>query len=181
MLIFFCIGNINIYCNPQKTWWFLDFQRKKCNQLFNMSFCFRQRCNRYTNCNDTSDEWDCKLIEFPQSYVKEMVPVEEDWLPIKFALTINYIPSVNTAQLKFTSHSTIHLKWSDFRLKFQNLRNDTKLNRLSVEEMTRIWSPVVIFGNSLGVEHFQVDASTYGVVIRHTEGTIHILDRAREG
>ncbi|TRY80611.1 hypothetical protein TCAL_07783, partial [Tigriopus californicus] len=140
-----------------------------------------QRCNRYTNCADTSDEWNCSTIIFPPSYVKEMIPVQEDYLPIQVKLNIHFIPSVNTAQLKFASHTTIRLVWDDFRLKFQNLRSDSKLNRLSTEEMTKIWSPVLIFANSLGVEQFQVDTSTNGIVSRHTEGSIQVLDNAQEG
>ena len=82
------------------------------------------------------------------------------------AFQINSIPDVDTYQLKFTANLDILFQWTDYRLKFNNLKEDNKTNALSMNEMLAIWTPQIHFQNSLSSLHTKVDGITNMGILR---------------
>ena len=51
----------------------------------------------------------------------------------------------------------------------RNLNDERELNDVDLEQMRKIWHPVIIFSNSLGLFQTQVDKFTRGTILKETE------------
>ena len=122
-----------------------------------------KRCNKLHDCNDRSDEKGCSLITLSDGYDKNTAPfkMEHAIIPVTVNVTIRLLKMMgidepkNTIDLQFE----IMLEWIDYRLDFNNLKEQTYLNALTEEDKKNIWLPIVVFDNTdqkettrLGVE-----------------------------
>ena len=122
-----------------------------------------QRCDRAKHCKDWSDEIDCNIVQMPQGYLKEFVPIElEDDLSIRKVETvvgvsiedvINIFEKDGSIGLRFI----LTMEWKDARVEFLNLRSDSKRNLLSKAEKNSIWTPSLVFYNTLNKEETELD------------------------
>ena len=101
-----------------------------------------ERCDQIVHCNDESDEDNCALLVFKESYNK-MVP------PISFNSSDNSIIPViirvstslrNVLEISEFTHTIdlklgINLEWYDNRVLYHNLKNEEALNVLSYSEV----------------------------------------------
>ena len=71
-------------------------------------------------------------------------------------------------ELKFK----ISLEWLDTRVLFYNLKNDTKLNSLSLEEQLSLWNPKLVFLNTKKELRTVSDETTLASIQRKGKGTI---------
>ena len=109
------------------------------------------RCDQLPQCQDLSDEANCKLLIIPEGYVLEYPPFSTDdkGQPIKVDVRIKMdllsISDINEVGQTFTSQFDLSIIWSDFRINFHNLKSDQNMNSLTADERQSIWVPKLIF------------------------------------
>lgn len=64
--------------------------------------------------------------------------------------------NVETVELKLTLDFSVTTEWYDDRLEFKDLNQNAALNSLSEEDISSIWTPRIVFGNSLGKHHTEL-------------------------
>lgn len=108
------------------------------------------------DCNDNSDEKNCRLIDIDQDSYHKEVPPTSLWphsrdngkiqlltdIKILNILALNEVKSLVSLQL------LIKIQWLDSRIKFLNLKKTDYLNVVSFEEMNKIWMPTLLFSNT---------------------------------
>ena len=126
-----------------------------------------KRCNQLPDCDDGSDEKDCKLFSLVEGYNKVVSPFKmvsffnETLVPVSINVSLKLLKMVdidereNTIDLQFE----IILEWKDQRITYNNLKKDIFFNALTEDEIKMIWLPVLIYVNTdqkettrLGVE-----------------------------
>jgi len=113
------------------------------------------RCNRISDCLDSSDEKDCAIVKIDKTtYIREYPPivVDENYEPIKvpieISLDIEKILSIDEIEGIFSVAFQLHTVWFDKRVTFMNLKESQNLNTLTELEKTQIWSPTIVFSNT---------------------------------
>ena len=116
----------------------------------------KKRCNKLHDCKDRSDEKGCKLLTLSDGYDKNVPPftlesfVDYTINPVNVNVTIRLLKMMgidedeNSIDLQFE----IMLEWLDYRLSFNNLKEQTYLNALTEEDKRSIWLPIVVFDNT---------------------------------
>ena len=115
----------------------------------------KKRCNKLHDCNDGSDEKGCNLLTLSDGYDKNVPPfmkryVDNTITPVTVDVTMRLLKMMridedkNTIDLQFE----IMLEWRDYRLDFNNLKEQTYLNALTEEDKMNIWLPMVVFDNT---------------------------------
>ena len=107
-----------------------------------------KRCDRHFDCNDASDEFGCKLLDFVPNYNKALPPNNSNGktkvaILIKVDQVLDINISMETFKLKFILEST----WKDPLAVFSNLRKDHP-NSLQNEAWTLMWTPYYKFRNT---------------------------------
>ena len=125
-----------------------------CNdgQCVNMS----QRFDQVQNCRDNSDEEECQLLKLRNGYNKFIPPftieeyTEGTRVPasVDVGITLHKVMSIDEVESTIDLKFEISLQWKDNRLTFNNLKEETYLNALSVDEIDSIWMPWVIYENT---------------------------------
>ena len=125
-----------------------------------------KRCDQLPQCEDKSDEQNCKLLILEHGYNKEVPPTvvskgtkEKKLLPVRVALTLQKVVAIQEVDYSISFKFGIILKWLENRVTYQNLKKDTTNNLLRQEEVRMIWLPLLIYWNTdqdettrLGVE-----------------------------
>ena len=112
-----------------------------------------KRCDTVNDCGDWSDEKDCNLVIFPESYFKEFPPLvstgfDQKRLQVKVTSAINDILEINEIDAKFSCKFTLSLEWKDDRVEYQNLQEKYDKNKLNEESKRKLWVPTPIFTNT---------------------------------
>ena len=150
----------------------------------NCLFFYSDRCNNEYDCDDKSDEQNCKYLKFgEESYVKELIPRDVSGNPAKVYINISVLafPNIDTVTLKFTADFYLNLRWYDPRIEFQDLNNITSLNSLSKHGRDSIWTPRLAFTNALGPVQTMVDELTEGLLHREGNPLPEDVYQANEG
>lgn len=118
-----------------------------------------KRCNQVLDCDDESDENECKLVEIPATYRKVQPPVQLNTsMPLKiFAfIEIVSIDVIDTLNMHIGLTLNLHMEWKDSRLTFANLipGSETKIGQETVQQL---WVPLdyVTHENALIGEIYQ--------------------------
>ena len=132
------------------------------------------------NCKDTSDERGCKILVLKEGYnqrvppigiagrkIKTLLPV-----PVKVSLTLYKVVTIDEEGHSIQLQFQIALEWKENRAEYQNLKNESYLNALSMEEINTLWLPLVIYTNT-----DQQETTRLGCCV---EWSTHVLVR-REG
>ena len=115
-----------------------------------------QRCNQLLNCRDESDEKGCEILHLKNGYNKQVPPVtlvdkaQDSVLPVKIDVSIE-LPKV--VSMKEEDHSIefqfeITLQWTENRAIYHNLNKNIYRNALSLDNINKIWLPLVIYTNT---------------------------------
>ncbi|XP_053641290.2 uncharacterized protein [Cherax quadricarinatus] len=129
-----------------------------------------QRCDRRPDCQDESDEQECLLVERPLGYHHNLPPpsrVSGTPLPVSLKLKLVSLSlSDRDSYLEVTYH--LNLTWWDLRLRFNNLKNASRLNQVPVTEHGRLWTPSLTLVNVRGTERTLMDDEA--VITVHRQG-----------
>ena len=112
-----------------------------------------QRCNQLTDCRDESDETGCNILDLKQGYKKRVPPITREGLsgksvPVRVSLALLKVVAIEEEDHSIELQFQITLEWKENRARFHNLKKETYMNALSVEDINRIWLPLVIFTNT---------------------------------
>ena len=104
------------------------------------------------DCEDRSDEKNCSLVIFPQTYEyrKNIPPVHvhnriKEKLGINVTFTVINIIDINEEEFSIDIYFSLLLKWFDKNLQFSFLKRVSAENSLSKEISDQIWVPEVEF------------------------------------
>ena len=125
------------------------------------------RCDQFPNCDDFSDEENCKLVVIPENYVTDYAPFTVDvngnlvkvqvkikvnkpnqagnQMHISIKIDLISILEINEVNQKFKTQFKIYVMWFDFRLKYYNMKLNVNLNTLTQDEKGSIWVPIMVF------------------------------------
>ena len=138
------------------------------------------RCDGKTDCKDFTDEINCRVIEFDSSYNKYLsppVPGAEDLLsqprlPVLASLRLHALSTFDPVNASYQTKFTVTLKWTDSRLKYNNLRPAPDTNRMGPAETEKIWFPFFIFDNTNKKVENIIDAKSVLKVVRNGSGEL---------
>ena len=115
-----------------------------------------QRCNQIPDCEDKSDELNCRILNLEAGYNKRVPPVSTTGKRVKtlkpaevnVSLTLYKIVAIKEDEHSIQLQFQISLQWKDNRATFYNLKPASYLNALSSEEIETIWLPLVVYVNT---------------------------------
>ena len=115
-----------------------------------------KRCNQLPNCKDKSDEKNCKILILEDGYNLRIPPitpasfVDDSLTPVPVRISMKLLKVVaiveedHAIQLQFE----ITLKWKENRATYHNLKNESYMNALAMEDINRLWLPLVVYTNT---------------------------------
>ena len=101
-----------------------------------------------------SDEIGCKVLVLEEGYNKRVPPVGksvEDKLtpvPVRVSLTLLKVVDIKEEDYSIELQIQINIQWKEIRATYHNLKPETYLNALSLEEITSLWLPLVVYTNT---------------------------------
>ena len=114
----------------------------------------KERCDQMLNCQDGSDEEDCRTVVLEKSYRKVAPPalIGEDSkvIPatVEVSLTLLDISAIREAANEIDIKFTTELKWIEPRATYHNLKEDISQNNLEKIEAIQLWIPNLIYRNN---------------------------------
>ena len=112
------------------------------------------RCNQVPDCRDKSDEMGCRLIRFERSYNKNIPPIQRSPLgnpiPVAVNVSVNLMKVVHIDETDHSIHLQfqIGLRWRENRVKYHNLKSKTSLNALTLDDVNKLWLPLLVYTNT---------------------------------
>ena len=96
-----------------------------------------------------------------------------NYLPINFhfSLEILVIQEIREIQQILQLKFSLRMSWLDSRLDFYNIKLDKSVNVISLEELNKIWLPVVVFDNTAKSQRTINDAKAFTTINRMSKGT----------
>ena len=113
-----------------------------------------ERCNQVPDCRDKSDEMGCRLIRFERSYNKNIPPIQRsplgDPIPVAVNVSVNLMKVVHIDETDHSIHLQfqIGLRWTENRVKYHNLKSKTSLNALTLDDVNKLWLPLLVYTNT---------------------------------
>ena len=114
-----------------------------------------RRCDKIIHCpQDSSDEEDCAMVIFAQTYRQEFAPVEvtEEGMiqraDVEISMELLEILKISEVDNLFSCQLRLLLTWRDQRLQLTNLKADPDNNSLSKQELEQLWVPRLVFANT---------------------------------
>ena len=119
------------------------------------------------DCKDTSDEIGCRILELKEGYNMRVPPVGTAGrevktlkpVPVSISLTLYRVVAIEEEDHSIELQFQISLQWKEIRATYHNLKFESYLNALSLDEINTLWLPLVIYTNTdqqettrLGVE-----------------------------
>ena len=102
-----------------------------------------QRCDNKLDCDDGTDEENCKILQVPKSYAKDIPPASNITMAIHIIEIVDVSENYNTITIRFR----LLLEWKDSRLKYKNLRTKSDSNVVPDDEASFLWRPEIDFPN----------------------------------
>lgn len=111
------------------------------------------------DCQDRSDEQNCFKIKVDkESYLKSYPPSPltpkpgngsiDEQLEILCHINILNVLDIDEVSAKMTVQLKLTLEWTEPRVDFLNLKTVETSNGLSVDEITVLWMPILVFSNT---------------------------------
>ena len=143
------------------------------------------RCNSVNDCNDWSDEKNCNLVVFPESYFKKFAPfaVEKTKITkvnVEVSVDVLDVIDVSENRKSIELKYVLFMQWKDLRLTFRNLQPDSKSNVLTSSQMDLLWFPILTFTNTNDNEKVVMDDETTMTVINKGEPTYSSIEDVDE-
>ena len=146
------------------------------------------------DCNDESDEDNCRLIVFKDNYNSKVPPftinkVDKSVVPVKVQVSTSLMNILAISEFDHTIHFKlgITLKWYENRVLYHNLKDSEALNTLTDSEVSalnlinkgnfhtlnqvnKLWIPYIIFRNTDSDEAVNLDGELRTLVAVKREG-----------
>ena len=101
------------------------------------------RCNGVVECIFSgSDEIGCNNVQFPNFYASSFSPIDDGMTVVNVSVKVLSILAIDEDKNKIRVEYKLSLFWKDSRLQFYNLKNEAARNKLTADEVTKIWKPV---------------------------------------
>lgn len=126
------------------------------------------RCNLRDDCLDGSDEENCTIIYFSDRYHNHRPPPGVTFKnPLQIVPMVDLIrfSKIDDISLAFSMEIEITLSWIDRNLRFKNIKSEEGKNKLSEQEVNKMWKSEVEF---LNVNDGQLKMLKSGVYVRRT-------------
>jgi hypothetical protein len=115
-----------------------------------------QRCNGNLDCEDKSDEVNCNSIAFDSAYLKDVpapplkkqIEHGEKKLQLNLSITIESLLELNEVDSTLKIHMHLNVIWIDPRLDYIDLKENSWLNTITMEQKDQLWMPSLIFFNT---------------------------------
>ena len=127
-------------------------------------FSMNERCDQIIQCQDESDEDNCSLLVFKESYNKLVPPVSFNYsgnniIPVSIRVSTSLRNVLEISEFTHTIDLKlgISLEWYDKRVLFHNLKSEEALNVLSNSE---VYVPInlIFFAKILLSDEFYLDS-----------------------
>ena len=108
------------------------------------------RCNGQVDCEDKSDELECRLVEESETYKKHLPPsplVNETKVRVEISIEVINMGGIDEIESSVEFQFILQLKWFEGRMNFLNLRDSGRSN-LETQEMEALWVPKIVFYNT---------------------------------
>ena len=132
-----------------------------------------KKCDGVSDCEDRSDESQCAKIQMDQTYSKKISPPgqngESEFAVINITLDIIDIVKIDEVMGFMRLKLNITAEWHDKRLRFLNLKNETRLNELNDFESNYLWKPDLLYLNVISNEDREIFASSKVYIERNRD------------
>ena len=115
-------------------------------------FSMNERCDQIIQCQDKSDEENCSLLVFEESYNKLVPPVSfnssgNNIIPVSIRVSTSLRNVLEISEFTHTIDLklSVSIKWYDNRILFHNLKSEESLNVLSYSEVLSIFQIKMFF------------------------------------
>ena len=108
------------------------------------------RCDGKVDCEDKSDELDCRLVEQSQAYKKHLPPPPQGdgtKAKVKVSIEVINVAGIDEIGASVEFQFMLQMTWQEVRLNFLNLRESGRSN-LETQEMEYLWVPKLVFYNT---------------------------------
>ena len=160
-----------------RQWCLYSYYRKVETPNKNFKVITYSRCDQAIDCEDLSDEKQCKMVVIDkENYIKGKPPKEA---MVKVKLELLNVLEIGEIGMVFRSQFKLYMEWFDARLTFLNLHEGKVANRIVENEKNMIWIPIMIFENTDTKQRTIDDKETVVYVNRNgsfTKSTIDHLD-----
>ena len=140
-----------------------------------------KRCDQSAHCEDKSDEKNCKLVKMEGNYNQNIAPFTVDPISetieaviVNISAEIIDILNINEVEQAFEVKFRLLLSWYDSRLVYHNLKKSRISNSPSIEEVSKLWIPNVIFDNTKNNDVIALDSLAKITISR--EGALESSD-----
>ena len=110
-----------------------------------------KKCDGVTDCQDSSDEFQCSKIKMKNTYSKNISPPiknsNEKYFTVNIELDILDVIDIDEVRGSIKIKLNVTAQWYDERLEFSNLKNETALNELEDYESNYLWKPDILYMN----------------------------------
>ncbi len=116
------------------------------------------------------------------AYQKSQPPRGHSGAPIRVAVSIVLAKIVEVKELEqqISLRMKLTMTWYDSRLEFKNLRAKAQRNLVGHDQVQEIWTPRLVFSNSVDGDITVMDEASYLTVIKRGNGTPNTLDDPHE-
>ena len=108
-----------------------------------------QRCNQVPDCEDESDERNCRILELKDGYNKEVPPINSsDPVNVSVSIDLLRLVDIDAEDYSIEIQFEVSLNWKEKRAMYKNLKNRDSLNALPRRDLEMLWLPEVVYENT---------------------------------
>ena len=115
-----------------------------------------ERCDQLPDCRDKSDEAGCKLLVLEEGYNRRVPPItaasatDRTIVPVlvNISIVLMEVVSMDEVDHSIELQFEIILNWKENRAAYLNLKQKTALNKMTDEDIKRLWLPLIIYTNT---------------------------------
>ena len=112
-----------------------------------------ERCDQVPDCEDKSDELNCKILALEKGYNQRVPPVTKisgnvKQVEVNVSLILFKVVAIEEEDHSIKLQFQINLEWKENRATYYNLKSESYLNALSQDDIKTLWLPLVVFLNT---------------------------------